>query len=321
MSVLQTPTLVQEQAPHALNQAESTLTVSLDANTREIVETHVNGTGQVNQLVAHDKLETPKTTPGGYIRLPVRNNTRLAIILEQVNQDVELHTLWKCANINAVDRLGLSDHGRVHVQIVANIALKLLRLLTDSDIQPSIVTNYGMSQDDAEIVVVLAALMHDIGICVHRDEHEHHSLWLAERKVRELLNGLYDIEGRTIMMSEILHAIVAHARNQRCFTYEAGVVKVADALDMAKGRSRVPFEHGHVNIHSLSAAAIESVELKPGQTRPIAIQVSMNNSAGLFQIDELLKQKINNSTLKGQIELTAVIETEAEKKLIEVFKL
>lgn len=321
MSVLQTPTLAQEQAPQVLNQTDSKLTVSLDANTREIVETRANGNHQVNQLVAHDKIETTKTSGGGYIRLPVRHNNRLAMILEQVNQDVELHTLWKCANINAVDRLGMSDHGRVHVQIVANIALKLLRLLVESGIEPSIVTNYGLSQDDAEIVVVLAALMHDIGICVHRDEHEHHSLWLAERKVRELLNGLYDIEGRTIMMSEILHAIIAHARNQRCFTYEAGVVKVADALDMAKGRSRIPFEQGHVNIHSLSAAAIESVELKSGQTRPIAIQVSMNNSAGLFQIDELLKQKINGSTLKGLIELTAVIETEAEKKLIEVFKL
>lgn len=303
-------------------QPEQKLTVNLEADTRQITEIHQISGQTIEQVVATETLGSPKTgKTNDFIHVPVRHNAKLAAVLERVNRDVELHTMWKCANINAVDRLGISDHGRVHVQIVANIALKLLRLLVERGIKPGIVENYNMSMDEAEVVVVLGALLHDIGICVHRDEHEHHSLWLAERKIRELLDEIYDIESRTILMSEILHAVVAHARDQRCLTYEAGVVKVADALDIAKGRSRIPFEHGHVNIHSLSAAAIESVELKAGVEKPIFIQVNMNNSSGLFQIDELLKKKINNSTLKGQIELVASIEAENEKKLIEVFKL
>jgi metal-dependent HD superfamily phosphatase/phosphodiesterase len=40
---------------------------------------------------------------------------------------------------------------------------------------------------------------------------------------------------------------------------EAGILRVADALDMAKGRSRIPFEAGSVSMHSLSAAAIDEV--------------------------------------------------------------
>ena len=255
-----------------------------------------------------------------YIRVPVRDNAKLAAVLERVNQDIELRTMWKCANINAVDRLGMSDHGRVHVQIVANIGLKMLRLLREAGIEASIVKHHGLSDDEAEVVVVLAALLHDIGICVHRDEHEHHSLWLAERKVRELLDGLYDIESRTIILAETLHAVVAHARSQRCLTIEAGVVKVADALDMSKGRSRIPFEQGHLNIHSVSAAAIESVELRAGQIKPVHVQVNMRNSAGIYQLDELLKKKIQNSTIKDYLELSASIEAESEQRLVPIYQ-
>ena len=302
------------------------LTVKLEDQTRQITDTlAIAGQPPVAQTVAVDHIEdaqTVHTTPPR-IKIPSRDNTKLAALLERVNTDIELFTMWKCANINAVDRLGISDHGRVHVQIVANIGLKMLRLLQTAGITPSIVQHHGgsgMTQQDAEIVVVLGALMHDLGICVHRDEHEHHSLWLAERKLRELLDGLYDIEGRTIIVAETLHTIVAHQRSQRCLTIEAGVVKVADALDMAKGRARIPFEQGHINIHSASAAAIESVELSAGETKPIHIKVNMLNSTGIYQIDELLKKKIQNSTIKDYIELVASIQAETETKLITDFR-
>ncbi|HEX2916554.1 MAG TPA: HD domain-containing protein [Chloroflexia bacterium] len=304
------------------------LKVSLEEQKREIThtseqdghETVAVDTAEADTAAAAQ--ETPeRTTPR--IRVPVHGNQKLAAVLERVNNDIELFTMWKCANINAVDRLGISDHGRVHVQIVANISLKMLRLLRSAGVGSSIALHHaasGMTEQDAEVVVVLGALMHDLGICVHRDEHEHHSLWLAERKLRELLDGIYDIEGRTIIMAETLHTIVAHQRSQRCLTIEAGVVKVGDALDMAKGRSRIPFEQGHINIHSASAAAIESIELSAGVEKPIHVQVNMLNSTGIYQIDELLKKKIQNSTLKDYIELVASIKAETEKKLITDFR-
>jgi hypothetical protein len=267
--------------------------------------------------VVHKPL-TPKYSP---INLPVKENRKLALIMEQINNDIELQTMWRVANVNAVDRLGMSDHGRTHVQIVANIALKILRLLREGGVVPNLVQNYGMSDQDAEIVVVLGALLHDIGICVHRDEHEHHSLWLSDRKLIELLDGLYDIEGRTIMKSEILHAIVSHSREQRTLTIEAGVVKVADALDMSKGRSRIPLEAGHVNIHSISAAAIHSVTLGKGTEKPVLIQVNMRNSAGIYQIDELLRKKIHSSSIKNHVELVASVEGEAEERIIPIYRI
>jgi metal-dependent HD superfamily phosphatase/phosphodiesterase len=266
-------------------------------------------------------IEAPVLPDQGVINVPCRHNPTLGTILKRVNEDIELHTLWKCANINAVNRLGMSDHGRVHVQIVANIALRLLRLLNESGNTPGIVKDHDYSFQDAEIVVVMAALMHDLGIAVHRDEHEAHSLYLAEPKIKSLLEGIYDIEKRTVVTSEVLHAIVAHAREARVLTVEAGVLKVSDALDMAKGRSRIPFEAGKVNIHSLSAAAIERIIINKGQSKPVRIEAIMNNSAGIFQLDELLKGKLHKSGLEEQIEVVARLEGQAESKLLAEYRM
>ncbi len=255
------------------------------------------------------------------IRVPARHNPKLVELMARVNRDRELITLWRCANVNSVDRMGRSDHGRVHVQIVANVALKLLRALQEAGVQASIVRNYELGADDAEVVVFLAAVLHDVGIAVHRAEHEHHSLFVAAPKAKELLDGLYDVEQRTIVWAEAMHAIISHNRDVPCLTVEAGVVKVADALDMSKGRSRIPFENGQVNIHSLSAAAIERVTIGRGDERPIRIAVAMNDSAGIFQIDELLKGKLATSGLGAYVEVVGTVDPAQAKRLVEVFRL
>jgi hypothetical protein len=95
---------------------------------------------------------------------------------------------------------------------------------------------------------------------------------------------------------------------------------VADALDMAKGRSRIPFESGQVNIHSVSAAAIEGVGLGPGEVKPVRIHITMSNAAGLFQLDELLKDKLKGSGLEPYVEVFAEIEGEADKRLFQTYR-
>jgi len=255
------------------------------------------------------------------INIPSRHNPTLQRVVARVNADAELHQFWKCANINAVDRLGMSDHGEVHIRIVANIALKLLRLLSDAGIPMSVVTNYGLTTADAEVVVILASCLHDLGMAVHRDNHEAYSLPLAMAKLREWLPGIYPQPEATIITAETLHAVVAHHVSTRCLTIEAGIVKVADALDMSKGRSRIPFEAGALNIHAVSAAAIEQIILKRGETKPISVEVRMNNSAGVFQLDELLKRKLVNSSLAPYVEVLAMIQGDTEKHLLQVYSL
>ncbi|MGD0919301.1 MAG: HD domain-containing protein [Thermodesulfobacteriota bacterium] len=255
------------------------------------------------------------------IRVPARHNPRLQKIIDRVNADDELYTLWQVVNLNAVKRLGTSDHGPVHVQIVTNIALKLVRLLSDRGVQPNSVLDYNLTTEDAEVIVVLAALLHDVGMSIHRAGHELYSLFLAGPKIKELLDGIYDVPMRTILNSEILQAIISHRADSHPMTLEAGIVRVADALDMEEGRTRIPFQEGKINIHSVSAASIERISIEPGEVKPIRIVVGMSNSAGIFQLDELFKNKLEGSGLEAYVEVDASIKGEAEKKLIHTFRI
>src|SRR5829696_5642627 len=175
------------------------------------------------------------------INVPSRANRKLRTLIERVNDDRQLKGWWHVANVNAVLRMEINDHSWVHIQIVANIALKLLRQLVKHGVEPSMVRDYGYGRDDAEVVVTLGSLLHCVGMAVHRDGHEDFSLFLAEPKMRELLQGLYEEPEMTVVASEALQAITSHREYGRPLTLEAGIVRVADALDMAEGRPRQPF--------------------------------------------------------------------------------
>jgi uncharacterized protein len=255
------------------------------------------------------------------INVPTRGNRKLRTLIARVNDDAQLKAWWHVANVNATARLEINDHSWVHIQIVANIALKLLRQLTKHGVEPAMVTDYGLERNDAEVVVTLEALLHCIGMAVHRDGHEDFSVLLADSKARALLEGLYEEPELTVVVSEALQGITSHREYGRPLTLEAGILRVADALDMAKGRSRIPFEHGRVTIHSLSAAAIEEVVISDGEERPILIEIQMNNSSGIYQVDGLLKAKLRGSGLEPYVEVIAHIDTEAEKRLVTLYRL
>ena len=255
------------------------------------------------------------------VRAPTRGNRRLEALLEHVNADPEVRTWWHMSQVQS-ERLGMSDHSWVHVQIVLNIALRLLRLLVRGGIRPAMVSDHAMRDQDAEVVVAGGALLHDVGMSIHRADHEAYSLFLVERKLRELLADVYrDPAERTVVIAETLHAIIGHRRQGQPYTLEAGVVRVADALDMAHGRSRLPVDSGQVGIHAISAAAIDAVEIAGGEECPVRIEISMNNSAGIFQVDDLLATKLRGTPLEGKVEVVASVEGESEKRLLTEFRI
>ena len=256
------------------------------------------------------------------IRVPTRGNRRLDALLDAVNADDQVKAWWHLSAVNATRRLGMSDHSWVHVQIVVNIALRLARLLFRRGVEPSVVVDHGMSERDAEVVIAAGALFHCVGMQIHRADHEAFSLFLTADKLGSLLGEIYDEPERSIVVGEAMHAIIGHRRRGDPFTIEAGIVRVADALDMARGRSRVPFEAGQQNIHSLSAYAIEDVKISAGRgDQPVRVEIAMSNSAGIFQVDELLATKLRGSGLEGFIEVVARIEAEHEERLIPVFRI
>jgi uncharacterized protein len=254
------------------------------------------------------------------VHAPTRGNRRLEKFIDAVNADERVRTWWYMAQLNST-RLGMSDHSWVHVQVVLNIALRLLRLLAKAGIEPAMVTDHGMKQRDAEVVVAGGALLHDAGMSIHRADHEAYSLFLVADRADKLLEKIYDEPERTVVLSEMLHAVIGHRRRGEPYTLEAGVVRVADALDMAQGRTRLPIEGGQYGIHALSAAAIDEVRIEAGTDRPVKIEIEMNNSAGVFQVDDLLATKIRGTPLEGHVEVIAEVSGETEKRLLPSFRI
>jgi metal-dependent HD superfamily phosphatase/phosphodiesterase len=244
------------------------------------------------------------------LRAPARGNRKLRSLLDAANADDQLKAWWLVQQTTAT-RLGMSDHSWVHVQIVLNVALRIFRLLERRGVEPAMVSDHAMSARDAEVVIACACLLHDSGMSIHRTDHEAYSLFLAASKLPE----------RSVVVAEALHAIIGHRRRGDPITVEAGVVRVADALDMEHGRSRVPFSEMRPNIHSLSAAAIDDVKIEPGEDRAVSITIEMNNSSGIFQVDELLATKLRGSGLEEHVEVVARIEAEHEKRLVPIFRI
>ena len=253
--------------------------------------------------------------------LPVRDNLKLKKIVDEIISDDKLHSFWKCSNVMAIERMGYTDHGPTHVKIVANLSLKILRILIENQVKPSIVKNYGMKNEDAEVVVVLGSILHDLGMIITRHNHQMYSALVAKEFLDKYPKLVYPEDEQAIITSEVLHAIVSHEKPYNPLTVEAGIVAIADALDMEAGRARIPFQAGKIDIHAVSALSIQKVDIIEGGKQPVTIKITMTNSAGVFQIDELLKPRIVNSGLQEYFHVSAKITGKEERKIIDKFEI
>ena len=117
--------------------------MSLDPETEERIEQPVS-----EQAERETRLTPAQAVEQMRINVPARGNRKLRSLVERANGDRQLKGWWHVANVNAVVRLEINDHSWVHVQIVANIALKLLRQLVKAGVEPSMVRDYGLEADD-----------------------------------------------------------------------------------------------------------------------------------------------------------------------------
>lgn len=242
------------------------------------------------------------------IKVPTNGNTYLEEVVKRINSNLEIKTLWKVINVNAIDRLGFTDHGPTHFNLVANYGLQIARIFEKRGIKFSIVRDFALTKDHAEIVIFLACIMHDLGMSIHRVNHEIFSLFIARDFLKEILSFLPE-EERAVVISETLHAIISHSHGSagKSFTIEGGIVRIADALDMSKGRSRIPYRMGNIDIHSVSANAINSVEVKEGKEKPMEIKIVITTEAGIFQIDDFVEEKLSTSGLEKHINTRSYI--------------
>lgn len=238
------------------------------------------------------------------------------------DQECQIH--WDMADYLTVHKLGYNDHGMTHALIVAANALQIFDLLVVGKVQPDIVKAGIGDEDDACVAVIAGALLHDIGNQVHRDFHPQMGVVLALPILQRILQEVYSNKPQQLeVQSFILHAIISHDFNPNPLTFEAGVVSIADGTDITKGRGRKAFSLGKIDIHSVSALAVDSVEIGACEEFPVEIRVAQNNSAGIFQVEETLTKKIVRGPLARHITVTVTTlhQSLGEERIIERLRL
>jgi metal-dependent HD superfamily phosphatase/phosphodiesterase len=246
---------------------------------------------------------------------------RLNDVLTFVVEDPEIQAYLDAQNVNPVTRKRYNDHGAKHVSIVRNRALCLYDLFKRGGVAFNGASEQGLAEADEPVIVALAATLHDIGHVVHRDDHPYYSIPLAADVLDRILPEFYDTADTVRMKGEILHAILCHQTEEEPLTLEAGVVRIADALDMERGRSRVPYEEGGRGINTVSSQAIERVTLQEGDSVPVLVEIQMTNAAGVYQVDDLLKAKVRDSGLADRIRIVAVNTHEESDRIVERIEL
>lgn len=237
-------------------------------------------------------------------------------VIDRVVVDDRLMALITAQNVNPVTRLRYNDHGPKHVQMVFERALELYDRLKAAGVPFNGATDHDLPEAHEPVIIALGAILHDVGHVVHRDRHSYYSIDIAWPVLDELLGDVFDRAVATRIAGEVLHAIVSHHEQERPLTREAGVVRVADALDMERGRSRQPYERGGRGINTISSQAIKAVHLRAGDDRPVNIEIEMTSAAGIYQVDELLKSKVEGSQIEEFVRIVAV-RVDGDERLVD----
>jgi len=270
----------------------------------------------------YDFLETESLEA---VKESLKNYPKSRTMFEELVKDPEVRADWDLSNFIAVKKLLYNDHGEVHSKIVCASALRMLDILLEKNIKPDFIKENGGNTDDEHLIVLSAALLHDIGNQIYRKGHSLHSTYLAIPILDRLLPHFYDdIEKRTEVRGFTLNAIYAHDAEIPDYTIEAALVGTGDGTDLTKGRGRMAFDLGGLSIHTISALAIERLLILKGIEKPIEIIVEMSNSSGIYQVQEVLGKKIVGGPIEEYISLKAIMipsETDYDKRIVRAITL
>ena len=243
-------------------------------------------------------------------------------LLDAMLSNAEIEAIQNYANNVSITRIGLNDHGPVHMKTVCRNALKMLSLLHEAGIETSLEKEHAGTFADSVCGVMLAAMLHDSGMTIARKDHELYSgivaFGLIGEVLRQVLPDDKDVMRRTVIRSLAMEGILGHMTTHPIHSLEAGLILIADGCDMTKGRARIPLEipkqPAEGDIHKYSANSIEKVKIRHGVTQPIKIEITMKSEVGFFQVEAVLIPKIQSSPARHFIELYAGVEGEEMKK-------
>ena len=237
-----------------------------------------------------------------------------------IRQNDEMHALWDAANYMALRKLHYSDHGRIHGFAAARNALVMLKILKDKGVKTDLIVDKRGDWDDVHLVVMVATLFHDIGNAIHRNQHWITGLILLQNPLDEELRKLYDLVKATFLKVYIFDMIFSHEHLIQKTTMEASIVGLGDYTDITKGRAIGVLSSGKYNIHQIATASIDRVVIKPGKKKAIQIKVELNNSSGIFHVQESLLKNLYSGLLKNHVEIITEVaprSRKTEKKIID----
>lgn len=241
------------------------------------------------------------------VRELLEPNTKALEMYQYLKGSPKVQSFLRTANRMAISRLGYTDHGHIHAEVATWNALKAFDIL-DETFKPNVVAEGIGDTDDARLVVLASTYLHDLGMVIHRKEHYQAAVQLAIPILEPKLEHIYNSPSKAAdILSTILHGIYSHDDYIPCLTFEAGITKLGDGCDLTKGRTMVPFHKGKVDIHSVSAMAINDVILEPGDERPLRVTIAMDNPAGVFQVEAVLVKKLATSGLQDHITIEILV--------------
>ena len=225
------------------------------------------------------------------------------------------HYYFETTNYIVLNVYGFNDHGPIHVLLTTRRALELLNIIRKFGIQTT-AEKLGKPFRWSKFIVAFGALFHDTGNMIHRVNHYEFSVFLAEPIIEKLVEE-FGTDDPLLLKALTLNAVYTHDEHVPCTTIEGSLVTIADGCDMEAGRSRLVHKKDKVDIHAVSALAIEKVEIREGnEEQPILIEIWMKHPAGIFQVDEILTKKVKSSLLSGKVKLRIHTGTEVVEKVI-----
>jgi len=249
----------------------------------------------------------------------LQNSPKCLELVHYLFKDAELQEMQDYANNVSIKRLGYNDHGPVHMRQVTANAIKMLNILHEAGIPTSLEAEEIGCFEDSMCAIILAGLMHDLGMMIGREGHEQMSVILAKPIIERAVMHIFpdDLHRRTLIKSVAIESIIGHMASRRIHSIEAGIILIADGCDMTKGRARIPLALNTTptvgDIHKYSAHAIERISIHKGENKPIRIDITMSGEVGFFQVEEVLITKINMSPSKQFVELYAGVEGDEPK--------
>ena len=257
------------------------------------------------------------------VEIEIRNflNEESKKVFDYLVKDPEIEAFQERADRVSSVRLLHNDHGPLHMRMASLNAVKICKILQNNGVKLSLEEEQDGDFNDSLNVVLIASFLHDIGMSATRESHEITGMILANSIIEKLLIKFYpyDIKKNVILRSIIMECILGHMTTKKISSKEAGIVLVADGCDMQMGRARLPTHNNigkHGDIHMYSSRAVDNLNISEGSDRPISIEITLNESVGFFQVEEVLLPKILSSTIKQYIELIAGIKGGEKKRYL-----